>query len=394
MLNIPPIIWQLFGLYIIIIITLTLRIHVEATGYTSPDSHFYLRATENYLNDKGFVIPSEYPFNDDSPESFMAIWTVGYPSYIVLICKLTGLSAFWASKITNFVFLAFIFILLHRWYGINSLFPALYFCSFGKLEIYSYTWSEGVFLFFLLWFLFLLEKILKDDISSFRYILLIFSLISLVWIRYAGLIYFFYSTIIFLILVKQQKYQYAKYLFVTLLISSSLVMIYLSYNYYHTGGFFGGQPRIFPETESWINYLALFIKGFLNELFIIRYFYGKLDILFFILLFIQLSVIYFIFSTCTIDYAGLAKNKLLISSGLFYLIFLFILRKLSPFDAFDYRVLAPFSTPIYIAVLAHLQTIIRYKKLKITLISFFILSLLMNLPKKAILQWIVSQTIS
>jgi len=394
MSKLQPIIWQLLALYIIIIITLILRIHVEATGYTSPDSHFYLRATENYLNNKGFVIPSEYPFNDNSPESFMATWAIGYPSYISLISKLTGGSVFWSSKITNFIFLAFIFILLYRWYGVNSFFPALYFCAFSKLEIYSYTWSEGTFLFFLLWFLFLLENILENkNISLFKIILLIFSLISLVWIRYAGLIYFFYTTIIFIILLTQQKYQKVIILFVILLISSSLVLIYLWYNYYHTGGFFGEQPRIFPETESWIDYLTLFAKGFFNELFIIRYFYGKLDILFFGLLFIQLRLIYLIITTYPIVHYELlntTKNKLLISCGLFYLIFIFILRKLSPFDAFDYRILAPFSTPIYIATLAHLQDIIHNKKLKTTIIIFFILSLLMNLPKKVILQWIVS----
>jgi len=184
------------------------------------------------------------------------------------------------------------------------------------LEIYSYTWSEGTFLF-------LLEDILENkNISLFKIILLVFSLISLVWIRYAGLIYFFYTTIIFIILLTQQKYQKVITLFVILFISSSLVLIYLWYNYYHSRCFFGEQSRIFPEMESWIDYLTLFAKVFFNELFIIRYFYGKLDILFFGLLFIQLRVIYLIISTYPIVHYELlntTKNKLLMSCGLFYI---------------------------------------------------------------------------
>ena len=66
----------------------------------------------------------------------------------------------------------------------------------------------------------------------------------------------------------------------------------------------------------------------------------------------------------------------------FYLIGIIVLRKLSPFDKFDYRIMAPFSTPIYLALF---YTFTRqpefFRKTSKWIIAFMLLSLVMNLPK-------------
>ena len=140
---------QLLILYISICLVLLLRISVESTGYMSPDSDFYIQTANNSLQGKGFITPITYPFDETTPESFTAIWPIGYPALIAVFSYITGTDTVLSSKAVNIIFLGFIFILLYRWYGENSFLPACYFCSIGLLEIYSYTWSEGAFLFFL-----------------------------------------------------------------------------------------------------------------------------------------------------------------------------------------------------------------------------------------------------
>jgi hypothetical protein len=360
----------------------------------SPDSSFYTKSAANYLAGKGFVAPTTYPFDETSLESYMATWPVGYPALIALISYLTEFDPFISSKLTNTFFLGFIFILLYYWYGVNSLFPACYFCSFNLLEVFSYTWSEGVFLFFLLWLLYLIERMFSLKNSYINTVLLIFCLVSMTLLRYAGLIYFFYIAIITVILFLQKKYSIAKQLTIVISISSLLIFCYLLNNYYMSGGFFGGHPRIFPEVESWSAFLKLFINGFINELFIARKFYWSMDLLFIFLLALQLIVCYYIFrkrNHLNMNSFKGTPQLITVFSSLFYLAFIVIIRKLSPFDAFDYRILAPFSTPVFIVLLGNLK----YERAQhdtsyfnIVIVSFFLLSLIMNLPKTFILKWL------
>lgn len=384
---------QLIILYLCICVVLALRINIESTGYMSPDSEFYTKSATNYLAGKGFVAPNIHPFDETSPESFMTVWPIGYPVVIAIVSYLTGFDAFVSSKLANAIFLGFIFILLYYWYGSYSLLPACYFCSFNQLEIYSYTWSEGVFLFFLLWLLYLSEKVLSQKRTYLHTVLLISCLVVLTLLRYAGLIYFFYIAFIAVILFLQNKNSLAKQFTFVVSVSSLLIFCYLLNNYSISGGFFGNHPRIFPEIESWLSFITLLFNGFINELFIARKFYWSWDPIFVLLLILQLIVCYYIFKKRTLlNLRWVQKNHGLtaILSSFFYLIFIVILRKISPFDAFDYRILAPFSTPIFIVLLGNLRfesVPHKFGHLNILIVSFFILSLLMNLPKTFLLNW-------
>ena len=385
---------QLFILYVCIVSALSLRINVESTGYMSPDSDFYIRAANNVLDGKGFIAPTTFPFDETTPESHFAIWPVGYPAMIVTVCYITGLDSFVSSKLVNVIFLGFIFILLYHWYGAHSLLPACYFCSFGKLEIFSYTWSEGAFLFFLLWLLYLLDRKFELKMSYLNIVLLIFCLVAITFLRYAGLIYFFYITILIVIRFVQKKYDLAKRLSFIIAVSSLFVFGYLLHNYFLTGGFFGSNPRIFPQIESWSYFFKVFFNGLLNEFFLARNFSWTWDPLFVLMLFLQLLVCYYVFRKRSRlnGYSFQSTNNLvMISSGLFYLGFILVVRRISPFDTFDYRILAPFSTPIFITLLGNLRYIHEQYKindLNIVIVSFFVLSLLMNLPKDFLLKWL------
>jgi hypothetical protein len=73
-----------------------------------------------------------------------------------------------------------------------------------------------------------------------------------------------------------------------------------------------------------------------------------------------------------------------------YLAAIVAMRFVSHFDALDYRLLAPFSFPLYIGLVYALVSLPdKHKDIiqaKHALFAFFLLSLILNLPKKFILQ--------
>ena len=153
----------LTALYFGIVLAIWLRVSVEATQYCTPDSNFYLKVAENLLSGKGLVRPNNYPFSKSTGDVYFAVWPAGYPVSIAALSFITNLPVLVSSKIVNLLFLGFTFLLLYKKMGRYAWFTALYFCSFGLLEVYSYTWSEGAFLFFILALAFILNKDLGKD---------------------------------------------------------------------------------------------------------------------------------------------------------------------------------------------------------------------------------------
>ncbi len=381
---------HLLLLFICITVVLALRITVESTGYQSPDSEFYLRVVDNLLEGKGLVSPTVYPFDETTKESYFAIWPVGYPVLVTTVSYLTTLDSFIASKVVNIIFLGLTFVLLYKWFGVNSLLPAMYFCSFGKLEIYSYSWSESSFLFFLLWFLYLLEQLILEKKTLKKVVLLVFCLIAMSLLRYMGLAYFFYLAVLFVVFYVQKKVVLAKHVFWVLAVATVFVFSYLLFNYAETGGFFGGIVRICSGDETIGFVVKKFVQGILNEFSLARNFYWQWDVLYVVLFVVQLFVVVLVW----VNRSQLSKSNtnsfVLVSASLFYLFFAVVLRVYSPIDTFDYRILAPFSTPLFIALLGgfdYSKVKCKGVKLQFLVIGFFILSLLINLPKVFLLNY-------
>lgn len=380
-------------MFLLISIVIGIRIYVEATHYLSPDSHFYLCVADNILEGKGFIGPREYPFDEKTENDYFALWPIGYSLMIVGTSFVAGTSTFLASKIVNIIFLAFSFILFYRWFGEKAWFPALYYCSYGMLEVYSYTWSEGVFLFFVLYLCYRLYK----SFFSFNKLLFLdifFCLSMLVALRYAGLIYFFFVAILLFYFLYKRKYNISVHLFGGLLLSSLVVGAYFYMNFLKTGYYTGGY-RYYPEVEPYCFFIKKLFQGIINEFTIVRnyYFSGYQDCYYVFFLFLQLVLITFLYrnrSLLSVSYFGkTSPSRILIFSGIFYFVFIVLLRKISPFDFFDYRILAPFSMPIFIGILScitlkehHLFFIKTYKWIA----SFMLLSLFFNLPKAFLLE--------
>ncbi|RZS98271.1 hypothetical protein BC751_3912 [Cecembia calidifontis] len=364
-------------LFFMITASIFLRACAGATNYQSPDSFFYLQAAENLLTGKGMVAPYTYPFDATSPVQYFAIWPIGYPLLIAALGLLIP-DLLWASKVVNLLFLAGMVILLYKRFGKFGPWAALAFVSYGMMEVYSHTWSEGPFLFFVLAFVVLLEK---NNTSKYWKILTLV-LIGLFTLRYAGIIFWaflffhFLYTYFYLGTKKQKHYAY------TLALSALYLLAYLGFNYWQTGHL-TGAPRIYPGQESTNTFLYYLGRGVLNIFAFARNFwsFGAKDILALVLFLFQLLVVFFLIKK-TGRPSGLFQT-LPFQVAIFYLLGIIFLRIISPFDAFDFRILSPIVLLLYVYGLAHLgQLVENVQKKKVALLSFLTVSWLVNLPNK------------
>ena len=363
----------------------------ESTAYCSPDSLHYLSAADHLMKGEGLV--ARHP--ETQQEVYFAIWPAGYPLCIAGIGLLTGTSALVASKIVNLLFLGLTFVLLLRWFGEKSWFVALYFCSFGMLEIYSYSWSEAPFLFFVLLLVYFVTKDVEKDTGPRLFFQLFFCLVALFLFRYAGLIYYLVGGLLLLYYISKKQWLKAGYYFSALFFASLVVCGYFLLNKQMTGHYTGIGDRVQPQMESFPQFVMLLMRGLWNQLTLARhYFYGTLDALYVALLVLQVGlmvVLVYFRKKMTPAFFKPTEVKLTIAFALFYLVMIVVLRKIQPFDAFDYRIMAPFSLPLFVALSGRLTKPDMkdyYEKTKRWITGFMLLSLVLNLPKQFLMEWV------
>ena len=382
-------------LFVGISLTLLLRIKVESTTYTSPDSHIYLRVADNLREGKGLIFPGAYPFDETTKEVYFAMWPAGYPVIIALVSHFTNTSGLVASKLINIFFLGLIFYLLWVWKKDYAWFPALYFCSFGMLEVFSYTWTEGPFLFFILLLCNLISNALKREFNHFLFLKLGICLTILFLLRYAGLVYFFFAALVLVYFLVEREKVLTMHFFLALLLSGIVVLTYFFVNFQETAYYTGGNR--FTNDITLSEFILLFLQGLLNEFFIIRnyYFTGYTDYLFLFFLLVELALLFFLFfkrhqfKKIFADWRN--PSAVVFSTGIFYLPMIVLLSYLLYFDKFNYRILAPFSMPVFVGLLlafTNKENRSYFKAVSPFVAGFMILSLLMNLPKQFILEYI------
>lgn len=369
-------------------LSLWLRVEVEATHYTSPDSEFYIRTAENVLSGKGLTGPITYPFTKDTPEYYFAIWPAGYPLLIAGISRVAGCSLLVASKVVNLLALGAIFLLCFRWMGSRAWFPLLAFCSFDMLEVFSYSWSEPPFLFFVLLFCFLLHQSLQQE-SPLLVLKLSVCLTALFLFRYAGLIYFFLAGLFALYFLIKKDFSRFRSFTAALLIASTFVLLYLFHNYVQTD-FPTGQSRFHPEGLGGLGFLKMFLHGLWNSFSIARNYYFAEDYFYLALFALQGCLILFLLGQRTKIqkpfFRPASAAQVLVLTSLFYLFWIVFLRRVSPFNEFNYRILAPFVLPLYLGLFTAILDHPRFYRITGPWITaFMLLSLLMNLPKEYIL---------
>jgi hypothetical protein len=138
--------FALFSQFLLICAVVYLKLRADSAYFLTPDSHYYLQAAQNLLAENGYRIVFE------GKETFCAIWPMGYSVLIAGVSALTTLSVETASKIVNLLALAGCFWLILRRFQDKAWFVALGLMTSSLVQLYTNTWSETVFLFFVLGF--------------------------------------------------------------------------------------------------------------------------------------------------------------------------------------------------------------------------------------------------
>jgi hypothetical protein len=354
-------------IFLLISITVALKITANSAYFLTPDSHHYLYAAENLLNGKGYYI------NFQGENVFCAIWPVGYSLLIATVAFLTKLSPEISSKIVNLLAVAGMLWLIWVRFKEKSWVVSMLLLSSTFLQIYSNTWSETLFLFCVLGFVLYVEKT-----NSHTLYWGIFAFLT----RYAGAF-----LLIPLLLKKQWK---------TVSVFVVIMAIYLLNNYFFTHtltgirGYAPTEPfeiRLFNGFKDLGQEIAFWgvrdwdLKTGNEAIKAIVYVVATLQML--ILIVVSYRILPEIKKT---KFAH--KNDLVINAGLVslsYLVFTISLYFLDDsIETLSYRRLAPFTFFALFAGLAWLcasQQNNIFQKTKWWVVAFFILSTVHALPK-------------
>ena len=259
------------------------------------------------------------------------------------------------------------------------------------LEIFSYTWSETIFIFSLVWFSFCLNKVFKSSINSWLiFINLTMAAIALFLSRYIGAfsVGVIGSLALYnLFIIKDYKRAFS--LLAVSALSLILMSIYLYNNYLETGSITGIVRFASPETNFFL-FLQL-VKAFFAELVVPIHSIKSDTVLvfvkYYILQFGLIFILLFKFKYFIKKHLFFIKpNRLTLifsTIGLTYLFFIVFMRWFIYFDGYDFRLIAPGTFLLFIALISHILDIVTIKGKRILiycLLSLTLVSLLHNLP--------------
>ena len=210
-------------------------------------------------------------------------------------------------------------------------------------------------------------------------------LLALFLLRYAGLVYFFLAGLFALYFFWKRDFARFRSTVLALGLASMFVFVYFYTNYLQTG-FASGISRVHPEGLGGLDFLRMLLHGLWNAFSIARNYYFTADYLYLLLFSLQACVVLYLLSQRKEVKGPFFKPasaaKVLVFSGLFYLCWIILLRRLSPFNELNYRILAPFVLPFYLGLFAAVLDHPRfYRATYRWLTAFMLLSLGMNLPK-------------
>jgi hypothetical protein len=353
-------IWLLALIFVISSLILTKSAY-HADGYLSPDSTYYIALAQNLADGKGFVIANDgrgvakfVPF---------AVWPVGYPYLIYLVSEITNTSAFWASKILNIAVIVSAMLILYKLFRPTGLYYSALLAGGAFLEIFSYSWSETVFILLLIIFSALLAKLLADAQESRRlYVLASITLVSvcLFLCRYVGV---FSAGILALAALYQfwnKKKIYGAYIAACAAVSLIVCSLYLISNKSGTG-YLTGMPRS-SAAETNLEMLIQFLIATVRSAFFPLYAWNPLSAVQSAIVVAYVAATIFIlreirrgpvrlFSAGNFDMTAFS----FFAVGAGYLASIIVIRWISDFDEFNFRLLAPGALLILIAVLRHLE---------------------------------------
>jgi hypothetical protein len=324
-------------------------------SYISPDSANYMREANALLNGYGMSVDGAAGI-----DSWFAVWPVGYPFLIATIAKITGVQIYLASKILSILILLFIHIILFSVFRKHAWIYALITTGNGFLQNFYYTHSEQPFILGLLMLSVLLWKIsISNSKLPLRFALLVFVSLWLFLSRYIGMfaiacigLFCLYQLAAFIKSKKKNCLHKAIYAASTAAFILALEAAYLWLNIQNSG-YATGQARL-PAEDSFILLFMKFAYRLIEE-------YRHIFSVFFtpsipmICIALLLCVIGFvkIFKKNKISYDDRVLSAVFMYVGVLYMVCIALMRFMSEFDSFNFRLMFPGTFCIVIG-LAHI----------------------------------------
>ncbi len=370
-----------------VVLCLFLRIISQPDGYTSPDSHAYLYKAEHLVHhQRGMVTFVNDRLGEHKVPS--ANWPIGYSFFIRMVHHATGLSYLWSSKVVNFIFSWLVLWVLHLWFRKEAWLVALALFSFSSMEIFSHTWSEGPFLFFVILLAYLIYRDFRHGPSSRRWMELSVILVAIFLLRYAGLIYFLMLGAVILYCLYEKRWRLAKHYTLALAISSMAVGAYMAYNYTVSGALFGGHRlNVSPLSAGEL------VMIYLDTVAFARILVDRSDVIYYLVSGLQTVLmvwgVYIFYGSKRWKIPPIALP--LLGVAVFYFVVISTLKLLITAIDFDYRMFSPFSVVLFMGMLASVPAgdTPQTKWLRRGTVGFTLVSLVVNLPNQFILDWIM-----
>ena len=298
------------------------------------------------LNEKGRVSPDSIRFMRTS-EVFPVIdnttTPLGYPLSLKFF-TLFGLDEFWASKTVGILALLFILYFARKknfYFKETVVVTAL----FSFVSIFSYTMSEALILPFVFVFLYVARQIIIDQLKGTEAVLLLSLLVILLYnIRYPAL-FFIGGTFLFGML--NFKKHYAKTFMISGVIGLVFVVLYkflfidyFNENYVDTFLNIG----IHPTSKLAVEFFQGIFITFNPFVHIANPSGGIINFGIYGIGFLNIGLMVYFFVK-----SGLSETeKFLVFTGVFGIICSFFIQYFYSVNALDYRLLAPFSFPIWL----------------------------------------------
>ncbi|GAB3643617.1 hypothetical protein [Spirosoma arcticum] len=335
---------------------LTTLVWLNSTHFTSVDSGYYLQSAANLLAGRGYVV------EQDRQWVWNGTFPIGYPALIAVFSSVTDLPVLWASKLVNGAALVLSALLWLRRVGPGrTIWMLSVWWTGGFLRVLAYTWSETLFLVLLAEWIWELNSFLQTPTLRWAIRLILLSS-GLFLVRYVGgyavglmlllsvAIYLIPNQVQCLLRVSVRPKTAGALLGVSGIVLAGMG-VYSWINYLFSGSLYGGERLLPTASAGWL--IARFARSIGNELLLIRDFLpGSTNELAWVGVVVQMAWLWLLgrqFRHLSSKPASQPPDpsstntliRLFVLAGGLYILVLFGLRLLSPFNGPDARLMAP-----------------------------------------------------
>lgn len=335
-------------------------------AYISADSAGYLREAVNLTAGNGFSYDGLAGY-----DTWFANWPILYPALIAAVMLVTGTGAYLASKIVAMVTAGLILLVFRKCFGRDAWLYGLCLTNIGYLNLSYYTWSEIPFLLFLLLFVLLFAKVLREERPTWGWYAALGVMGTCCFLtRYYGIFVWIVTGLYLLVLFadyrkKKERTVLNKLagLTVTAFVSGALSMAYLFVNKLQNG-MASGVSR----TMWWDDYRILtddLIESLLTEFFnifslqipeLVEGFPYRIKV------FVVVGILTGIGWLIVVNCRRFTRESVLIVTAVVYDIVFIGIRYVSSMDSFYFRFFEPATFLLSIALIGLLLPYLRGKK--------------------------------